>query len=153
MFDKFILNFLRRGEGERRGWNGTWDLKMAEEFEVRGNGAFDADTIYDLLKGWSFFFFILLFFPSFTLSLATLSLRSRNCYECMLMSIWCVMICDRMNLLFIFYVQFIHSNLFILMVSLFFFFIKFEEFRKKWNWSWNEIRTKCLTLRLIIIYH
>lgn len=30
------------------------------------------------------------------------------------------MICDRMNLLFIFYVQFIHSNLFILMVSLFF---------------------------------
>lgn len=60
---------------------------MAEEFEVRGNGAFDADTIYDLLKGWSFFFFILLFFPSFTLSLATLSLRSRNCYECMLMSI------------------------------------------------------------------
>lgn len=67
MFDKFILNFLRRGEGERRGWNGTWDLKMAEEFEVRGNGAFDADTIYDLLKGWSFFFFILLFFPSFIL--------------------------------------------------------------------------------------
>lgn len=40
---------------------------MAEEFEVRGNGAFDADTIYDLLKGWSFFFFILLFFPSFIL--------------------------------------------------------------------------------------
>lgn len=68
MFDKFILNFLRRGEGERRGWNGTWDLKMAEEFEVRGNGAFDADTIYDLLKGWSFFFLfcfssLLLFSP------------------------------------------------------------------------------------------
>lgn len=30
------------------------------------------------------------------------------------------MICDRMNLLFIFYVQFIYSILFILMVSLFF---------------------------------
>lgn len=37
---------------------------MAEEFEVRGNGAFDADTIYDLLKGWSFFFYFA-FLPFF----------------------------------------------------------------------------------------
>lgn len=37
---------------------------MGEEFEVRGNGAFDADTIYDLLKGWWFLFFYFAFFPS-----------------------------------------------------------------------------------------
>lgn len=36
---------------------------MGEEFEVRGNGAFDADTIYDLLKGWWFLFFLFCFFP------------------------------------------------------------------------------------------
>lgn len=40
------------------------------------------------------------------------------------------MICDRMNLLFIFYVQFIHSNLFILMVSLFFFLLNLKNFEK-----------------------
>lgn len=58
---------------------------MGEEFEVRGNGAFDADTIYDLLKGWWFlFFFILLFSPPVS---PFLSSRNRNCCECMLMSI------------------------------------------------------------------
>lgn len=62
------------------------------------------------------------------------------------------MICDRMNLLFIFYVQFIYSILFILMVSLFF-LLNLKNFEKNEIDREMKFVRNVLTLRLIIICH